>query len=186
MSTNGESPAGDSSSAGRYEGYSHYKTVSNSITQSIDEAIEAYALIESFRREGIKVRRDKGIDTEIARSRAKIKLAALKLVPELKEEAETNDHYKDILARWRGSYKSERADGESETITPNFNSSQLESGYFEAFDNVQLTHECPTWLEDWIIDIRTAGWELGYLKAGRRAEEPSEGFEPADVKEMFG
>src|SRR6056297_149462 len=89
----------DSQTTKTWEGYSDYQSVSNSIARSIDNAIEAYTLIESIHNENARIS-----STQAAKARSKIKLAALKIVPELREDAPTNELYQEILARWNGGY----------------------------------------------------------------------------------
>lgn len=169
----------ESGKGGSYwEGYSHYKTVSQSITDTIDEALEAYARLDSLHKEDVKLTRGDS-RKEVADARAKIKLAALKLVPELREDATTKEQYQHILARWNGSYELDREEGSIKKVQPQFPNDPPEGGYFSALDKIMLHDQCPNWLGDWVIDIRTAGWELGYLKSGRKAQDKS-GLDPAD------
>jgi len=157
--TNGSS-AEDRSA--RFQGYSHYKNVSEGIAESIDEALSAYTELEGLHAEGAKVRGE-----QAARARSRIKLAALKLVPELRGDAAQNEEYQQMLARWIGRFELEIKDGETKTIVPEFPHDAPEGGYFSGLRDIRLQQQCPDWLEDWVIDIRTAGWEIGYLQAGR-------------------
>lgn len=163
---------------GRFEGYSHYQTISNSIAESIDEALSSYAKLDSLHAEGAKIG-----SQDAARARSDIKLAALKLVPELREDAHHNEQYQQMLARWHGSFEVEQENGVPKKIQPKFPTPAPDDGYFAALADIQLQRECPPWLEDWVIDIRTAGWEIGYLQAGRSVSpdpdipDPDEEFE---------
>lgn len=170
---------GDSDSGGEsyWEGYSHYKSVSASITETIDEALEAYTRLDSLHREDVKLSRE--LRYEVAEDRAKIKLAALKLVPELREDAPNKEQYRQILARWLGSFELKRDGKIEKKVQPQFPNEPPDGGYFSALDKIMLHDECPTWIGDWVIDIRTAGWELGYLKAGRQKKDTS-GLDPAE------
>jgi len=224
-----ENGSSNGSSNGRFEGYSHYQTVSSSIAESIDEALSAYTELDSLHAENAKVGAQ-----QAARARSRIKLAALKLVPELREDAHHNEQYQQILARWHGGFKIDTAETQSaeeevqpgeleaedeeveeetedveefeddsegeleeeelseeekakqeqkEEIQPNFPHETPAAGYFDALSEIRLQQECPDWLEDWVIDIRTAGWEIGYLQAGRSVSpepdvpDPDEEFE---------
>lgn len=172
MSRAGGLDATSSDGDGYWEGYSNYKSVASAIAETIDEALEAYAKLDSIDKEDVKLSRDE--DKLVAESRAKIKLAALKLVPELREDAPTNEQYQQILARWHGSVEVETDTGSLKKVQPSFPNEGPEAGYFEALDSIRLKDGCPDWLENWVIDIRTAGWELGYLKAGRRRKDRSD------------
>jgi len=178
-------PDGDASangsSNGRFEGYSHYQTVSSSIAESIDEALSAYAELESLHAEGAKVRGE-----QAARARSRIKLAALKLVPELREDAHHNEEYQQMLARWLGSIEVEQKDGEPKTVHPEFSHDGPENGFFDGLGDIRLQQACPGWLEEWVIDIRTAGWEIGYLQAGRSVSpEPDVPDPDQEFESMF-
>jgi hypothetical protein len=47
-----------------------------------------------------------------------------------------------------------------------------EDGHIARLREVDLIEESPSWLDQYIDDLTTAAWELGYLQAGR--EEPAE------------
>lgn len=162
-----------------WEGYSDYQTVSNSIARSIDEALEGYTTLESLHVESARIQA-----TQAARARSKIKLAALKMVPELRDDAPTNKQYQRILARWHGGFDYDDENGETHHVNPP-DDLEIADGYLDGLNNVQLSATCPPWLEQFAIDIRTAGWELGYLKAGRTHTENN--LEPAeeDARAMF-
>lgn len=168
---------GSDGSGSYWEGYSHYKSVSASIAKTIDEALDAYTRLDSLHQEDVKLSRE--LRYEVAEGRAKIKLAALKLVPELREDAENKEQYQQMLARWLGSIELDNSSEKPNIIQPEFPNDPPDGGYFTALDTIMLHEECPTWVGDWVIDIRTAGWELGYLKAGRQKKDTS-GLEPAD------
>jgi len=176
--------SGDSSNGqrgGKYEAYSHYQDVSKGIAESIDDALAAYTELESLHVEGAKVKSD-----QASRARSRIKLAALKLVPELREDAHHNEEYQQMLARWHGTTEISLGDGETKTVEPVFPHDGPETGYFDGLRNIKLQQTCPRWLEDWVIDIRTAGWEIGYLRAGRSVSPEPDVPDPDDeYKSMF-
>lgn len=175
------SDSSNGASNGRFEGYAHYQTISNSIAESIDEALSAYAELDSLHAEDAKIGAQ-----QAARARSRIKLAALKLVPELREDAHHNEQYQEILARWHGALDIEQEDGKPKTVQPDFPTAAPEGGYFEALAEIRLQRECPPWLEDWVIDIRTAGWEIGYLQAGRSISPDPEVADPErEFDQMF-
>lgn len=158
----------DNTSAQRYEGFSDYESVSKRIARSIDEAVQEYAAIQRAHAEGRRVAHD-GVGERIL-------AAAMRLLPELRDQRQAGAVFDEILARWLG----DEAKLDETDVDPE----PPDSGAIEALMQARLTNDCPDWLHQMVIDIRTAGWELGYLKAGRHAEEDDE-FTEADVKEMF-
>lgn len=143
-----------------WEGYSDYRTVSQAIARSIDEALEAYAGLDSLHAESARVQPE-----QAAQARASILSAALRLVPELEADKDTNDEYEKILNDWQG-----EADDED--------------GYIDQLDEVRLQQTCPAWLYDMVLQIRSAGWHLGYLQAGRRVQDDPDPDE-RQAKSMF-
>ncbi len=104
--------AGGSETSTDWDGYSDYKTVSKSIVDATQNAINAYAELESRHAEGAKVQQRMA-----ARARMHIKAAALQLLPELQRNSESNEQYQKILARWTGETDSSD-DGESKPKLP--------------------------------------------------------------------
>ena len=152
---------------GQWEGYSDYRSVSQRLGRSIDEAIDAYAVVKRLHVEGARVR------GQAADASSRILAAAMRLVPELKEHREQKEIYDEILSRW---LDGEETEGVGEVP---------DEGYLTALENTQLHRECPDWLSQFVLDIRTAGWHLGYLQAGRQTEEEPEDPVEADVESMF-
>lgn len=161
----------------RWEGFSDYQTVSNSIVRSVDEALDAFTILQSLHTEGAKVK-----PRQAARGRAKILSAALRLVPELRDDAPDNEQYREILARWLGDVEID-----DETYTADFSEydGEFNGGFIDELDTVQLHTVSPGWLYQFVVDIRTAAWHLGYLQAGRTISESN--LEPADeqARDMF-
>lgn len=144
----------------RWEGYSDYQKVSIRVGETIENAVDAYARIDSLHTENAVV------EPELAaEARARIKSAAMKLIPELENDREVVDFYDEVLERWQG-----------------------DDGYLQELREVSLQQSCPEWLEDMVIDIRRAGWELGYLQAGRTErvtpEDPDEAKQQ-EIQQMF-
>jgi hypothetical protein len=140
----------------QWEAYSDYRRVSGQVAASIDRALEAAARIESAHAEGARVSPEFA-----AEARSRLRAAMMMLLPEVRHENEENGAYEDILGRW------------------------TDGGYIQRFDEMRLTDNCPGWLFDLAVDIRTVGWELGYLQAGRRDEgEPRDRVE-AEARSMF-
>lgn len=161
----------------RWEGFSDYQAVSNSIVRSIDEALDSYTVLQSLHAEGAKVS-----PRQAAQARAKILSAALRLVPELRDYASDNEEYQDILGRWLGAV--EIGDKTYEGDFSDFED-DIDEGFIDALDDVVLNTMSPGWLHQFVVDIRTAGWELGYLQAGRSVSESN--LEPAEeqARSMF-
>lgn len=141
----------------RYEGFSDYMTVSREIAETINNAVKAYARIQSLHAENAKVSEEMG-----AEASTHILSAALNLLVEIEEDKDTVDEYQEIVDRWTG-----------------------DDGLIERLKTTRLSLECPDWLHQLIIDIRTAGFELGYLQAGRTStQEPGDPVE-RDTEAMF-
>jgi hypothetical protein len=140
-----------------WEAYSDYRRVSGQVAASIDRALEAAARIESAHAEGARVSPDFA-----AEARSRLRAAMMMLLPEVRHENQENGGYSEILEDWTG-----------------------RDGYIRRFDEVTLTNNCPGWLFDLAVDIRTVGWELGYLQAGKRERgEPADATE-AEARSMF-
>ena len=142
----------------RWEGYSDYQLVSKRVGKSVHNAIEAYARLDSLHAEGAQVPPETA-----AKARSHMFAAALKLVPELRRDADEVDLYEEILDRWEG-----------------------DDGYLRnQLHNTRLQTGSPGWLFQFVLDIRRAAWELGYLQAGReRKGEPDDPLE-AETNDMF-
>lgn len=126
-----------------WDGYADYKSVSKRISQTIEDAVKAYSYIDAAHSEGASLRPEEARD-----ARTPILNAAIMLHDEMQREAERNDDYDDILERWDG-----------------------EDGFVRRFDEISLRDERPGWLYQFIRDIRSAGWRLGYLQAGKTERE---------------
>jgi len=141
----------------RYEGYSDFTTVSRSVAEAVDNAVDAYSMIQSRHSEDARVSPD-----HAAEASAYILASALKLLPELEQDYDDVDEYQEILDAWKG-----------------------DDGYIERLKEVSLTTQCPQWLGEFILEIRRAGWQLGYLQAGRTVkQEPDDPLE-TDTEAMF-
>lgn len=142
-----------------WEGYSDYEFVSRRMSIAIDEAVDAYSKIRAMHQEGARIRAEPA-----AKARSHIYAAALRVLVEM--EGQDGEQYDDILQRWQ-------PDDDDE------------DGYLDKLDSVQLQTQCPDWLYQMIKDIRTAGWELGYLQAGRKNRERTDDSPEAEANEMF-
>jgi len=151
-----------------WDGYSDYATISSRIGRNVFNAIDAYADIHSLHIEGARID-----PREAATARAEILSAAMSLKPELESQRETKEEIDEILDRW-----DDGDGGDTGIEVP-------EEGFIDAFNGVQLSLSDPPWLYQFVIDIRRAGWELGYLKAGRHEETGPKELEPVDVNELL-
>lgn len=152
-----------------WDGYSDYATVSSRIGRNVFNAIDAYADIHSLHTEGARVKA-----REAATARAEILSAAMSVKPELDSQRETNDDIAAILDRWEKG----RGGATVGVDVP-------DEGFLDAFGDVRLSTEDPEWLYQFVIDIRRAGWELGYLKAGRHEDSGPRELDPRDVDSML-
>lgn len=154
----------DPTTTKRWEGYSDYQSVSNRVAAAIDDAIDAYAYIEALHIEDARIRQ-----REAAEARSRIVGATIKLLPELEQNSSNADGdsvYGEILERWTGS-----PDGDD--------------GLLEKLKSVRLRSECPDWLGQLVRDIRKAGWEIGYLQAGRTVSESNLDPNEEQARSMF-
>ncbi|WP_423745106.1 hypothetical protein V5735_03510 (plasmid) [Haladaptatus sp. SPP-AMP-3] len=156
----------EDASTQRWEGYSDYQSVSNRVAAAIDDAIDAYAYIHSLHLENERIRQ-----REAAQARSRIHGATIKLLPELEANAgasdtDEDDVYREILDRWTKSY-----DGGD--------------GILDRFQSIKLQKECPDWLYQLVKDIRKAGWEIGYLQAGRTVTESTLDPDEEQARSMF-
>lgn len=148
----------DDDRGSRWEGYSDYRVVSGRIARTIEDAVEAYAVIDARHSEGASVSPELASD-----ARASIMAAAMMLQHEMeRERGDDEKPYDEILSRWEG-----------------------EEGFLRQMDTVQLRQVRPAWLHEMVLDIRRAGWELGYLQAGRTESQKPEDPVEADAEAMF-
>lgn len=143
----------------KWEGYSNYELVSKLIAQNVSDCISGYALMQSYQAEGAKAQPE-----QIAKERASILQAAIRLRVELRSEKDTNERYQEILKKWEG-----------------------EDGYISNFQSLEIhqSGRMPEWVADFVDQIVESAWELGYLQAGRTArKEPDDPIE-RDTEAMF-
>jgi len=195
----------DSTAKTDWDGYSDYKTVSKNIVEATQNAITAFAELESRHAEGARVK-----PTMAARARMHIKAAALQLLPELQRNSDSNEEYEKILARWTGGSddadddddddrpqlpasdggtvqpeRQDADDGAGYEYSPRDSDNDDTEGYLDRLSTVTLHEECPGWLEQFVLDIKMAGFELGYLQAGRSVSVNDDPGVDEDVNEMF-
>lgn len=141
----------------RWEGYSQYEQVSSVIASQINDAIKAYSIIDSIHAEDAPMR-----PAIAARARSKILAAAIQLINEIENDADSVEYYQQVVDRWEG-----------------------EDGFIRLLSQQSLQEECPGWLFQLVTDIRKCGWELGYLKAGRQNRKSPPDQDQAEVRAMF-
>ena len=126
-----------------WEAYADYKSVSERVADSVADAINGLSTIESAKAAGEKL--PPSVETD---SRSAVLTAVTLLSTELENERGSKEVYDDILSRWEG-----------------------EEGYLERFRTADLVDRPPEpWIKQFAEDIHRAGWELGYLKAGREKQ----------------
>lgn len=151
-----EDPATDER-ATRYDAFADYQSVSQSVARSIDQAVEAWAQVHSLHAADQRVP-----GHQAAEAAARLLTAATKLQPELEEDRERVGAYDDILSDWKG-----------------------EDGYVEELKATSFERGCPEWTHEFVLQIRRAGWHLGYLQAGRQETDETEDWVEGPVEEML-
>ncbi|UXF50877.1 MAG: hypothetical protein HQRvContig02_20 [Haloquadratum phage sp.] len=127
-----------------WDAYSDYQHVSRRVAGSIGDAIDAISVIDSGKVAGEKLSSREETDL-----RADVLGAVIRLQTELENERDQNEVYDEILARWEG-----------------------DEGYINRFRGVDpMDYQAEAWLQQFARDIHRAGWELGYLKAGREEKQ---------------
>jgi len=156
-------PDNDVETTTEWDAYSDYALVSKWVTKSIRDAIEAFALLDQANAVGHKI--DSKEETQL---RSDILSASMRLRVELEAEADRGEEYADdILADWIGS--------------------EGEDGYIQRFRATPARQTANLeFLSEFAAGIRKAGWELGYLQAGREQETVDEGDrDDAEVTEII-
>lgn len=144
-------------SENRWSGYSSYDAVSESIAEAVVDAVMAYSTVDSMYAEHAPM------TAELAtRARSKLLSASMQLRDEMERDRDNVDFYDDALSRWEG-----------------------EDGYLRRLSDLSLQDECPGWLFQFVLDIRKAAWELGYLRAGRNEPIETPNPDEAEVEAMF-
>jgi len=155
----------DSSTETYFEGYSDYETVSQDIGRAVRDAVDAYSQLDAKQQQAARGRGG----AAAAQAHQHILAAAMRLVPELERDRGSRDELDEIYTDWTG----EGVD---------------KDGYIERLRASQLDARSPEWLYEFVVQIRQAAWELGYLQAGRThkaesadpvEEEPLAMFEEA-------
>lgn len=141
-----------------FEGYSDYQSVSKDIGQAVRDAIDAYAFLDGRHSQGARVRA-----TNAARAHRCILGAAIRLLPELKRDAETVEELGAIYADWTGD----------------------DDGRIDQLRALSFQNPPPDWLFDFVVQIREAAWELGYLQAGRSRKAEQDDPVEQEANSMF-
>jgi len=140
-----------------WDGFADYQSVAQRNARTIHDAVEAFATVERAHQERGKLTADVA-----AKAGSRILTAAINVQTELAAYEDQNDDYEALLAKFQG-----------------------ETGYVERLRGTNLRSECPPWLYDFVVDIRRAGFELGYLKAGRESNERELKSAEDEAREMF-
>lgn len=150
---------GESAERGQWQGYADYQHVSISTARAIDQAINHYARIRGLHAQHARIKPEVA-----AKAHGKMLAPCMQLLPEMQHErdADGGDAFEEILNDWTG-----------------------EEGHLNKLSDLYLVESCPGWLQTMMVQLRQAGWELGYLKAGKRdAPDPDDPVE-AEAKSMF-
>lgn len=150
---------GDDGPDSEWDAYSDYAQVSQRVTESISDAMDAYAALDNAVATGNKLNL-----RERTLLRADILAAAMRLQIELEAERDRGaDYAEKMLDRWEG-----------------------DEGYINRFRTSSFVDHSPEWFNDFASDIRRAGWELGYLQAGRenKIDQTPDG-EDGDIRSMI-
>lgn len=142
-----------------WSAYSDYAYVSKRVTESISDALDAYAALDNAVMTGQKL-----TTHERTELRSDILAAAMRLQIELESERDRNAEYAaEMLDRWEG-----------------------DDGYIDSFRNTSFVNHSPDWFNRFASDIRRAGWELGYLKAGKENAVKNDGDDAdGDIRSML-
>ena len=142
-----------------WEGYANYQEVSKRISRSVFQAVDSYAWIQGAHQEGSNIKPEDAAD-----ARADILSAAIRLYVEMQQEKSDYgvEKYDNILDDWSG-----------------------EDGFIARFHQISLRQNCPGWIGTFVMQIRQAGWALGYLQAGRRSKQEPDDPVEAEVEAMF-
>jgi len=76
--------------------------------------------------------------------------------------ADDNERYQDLLDSFEG-----------------------REGYTARLKSADLSQSCPGWLYQCVVDIRRAGFQLGYLKAGRESDDRDLETDEDEARQMF-
>lgn len=145
----------------QFEAYANYQSVSDRVARSIDKAVDAYSMIQAD-----STTHSGSIGPEeMAEAKHHIVGAATRLVVELEENREVNETFDEILGRWKGS-------GD----TP---------GRLKQVQQWDPRQGVPGWMYQFIIDIRRAGWHLGYVRAGMEKEQTPDDPHEKSTQEML-
>lgn len=157
----------------KWHGYSDYENVAVDLRKESNKAIAAYSHIQSCHSQGV------GITPQVA---VKAKRSFMRIARRLKYEVRQNAHveeFRPIFERWEGVKLREKADGDWE-----IENDPDRIGYIERLERLNLRTESPRWLDRFIDDVVSAGWELGYIRAGvKQAADPDDPEQ--QVEEMF-
>lgn len=145
----------------KFSAYSNYRNVTGAVASAIDEAGDAYAFAAARKAENKSLQ-----SRDAIRLRRYIKKAAMMLLPELRANADADEVYEKILQRWE-------EDGAAGEVAPDGGDEW--PPFLRGIEEVNLRgpQQMPPWVEQFVRDIRRAGWEIGHLQAGEKTESHS-------------
>lgn len=122
----------------RWSSYSDYETIVEAVAERVEVAIDAYGHLEACESQMISVTNGSAIETKKA-----LVGAGTRIKPEVRHNRDV-EPFDEIWERWQG-----------------------DDGHVNRLRRADFVEEVPDWLSQYVDDLTTAAWELGYLKAGR-------------------
>jgi len=158
----------DSPGDQKWESYSVFKEISSELHKNVNNAIKAYAHINSLDTSNM------GITPQTA---VKVKRAILGVSTRVFYEIQINRHvdeYRDIYERWSGN----KVDESGDIIEKD------SRGYILLLEQADFTQGPPDFLSQLMKDLVKATWTLGYIRAGvYKNADPDK--PDAQVSDMF-
>lgn len=152
----------------KWEGYSVFQEISSQLHKDVNNAIKAYAHINSLDTSHM------GITPQAS---VKTKRAILGVSKRVYYEIQVNRHvedYREIYERWSG----DEVDGDGEIVAG------ADDGFIERLEDADFTQGAPDFLPQLMDDLVKAAWTLGYIRAGvQKSADPEDAEE--QVSEMF-
>lgn len=134
----------------RWSSFADYETIVETVAERVEVAIDAWGHLNACESQRISVTNGTAIEAKKA-----LAGAGVRIKPEVRHNKDV-EPFDEIWGRWEG-----------------------EEGHVAMLQRADFIEDVPGWLDQYVDDLTTAAWELGYLQAGR--EEPAEPEED-DVK----
>lgn len=158
----------------KWHGYSDYENVAIDLRKETNKAIEAYAHIKGRASQNVGITPQTAVEAKAAMLRI-----TKRLFYEVKKNAQI-DEFKEIYERWAGVTVEEDPESDGYRVIDDGD----DPGYVKELEDANFRAGLPEWADTLVDDIITAGWELGYIRAG--VEKPADpDDEEQQVREMF-